>query len=349
MGTIVGNPFGLVASKSEAEALTESVKTGNEAKFYVTGHSSDYTGASISGGNDKASSAAIVINGCVLRGLSESQETTLEKMSNVSQIMQYKGSVQNLATLLAIKNAAVGDTYNVVTAVTLGNATYPAGTNFCCKTAGTSTGTPAANWDPLGGSFTVLGTKISIQSFHDNNFYSDGRLIIDAGGNDAISHVDISVSSAVQISTAQLTIGSGGALLGDSVNIPLTTSVTVGTSHISLGDVTRSSIISNLQIPIATQLSHSDNAIKFDGNLLALSTWTGIYFGTGLKLSTINDTEFSINLDYIALSSSGITVNGEGIAIKYDGDGGLSINNNNQLRLDTVWLGSFIDARLSAN
>lgn len=265
--------------------------------------------------------------------------------------MQYKGSVQDLAALVAIKNAAVGDTYNVISAVTIGSTTYPAGTNFCCKTAGTSTGTPAANWDSLGGSFSVLGTKISIQNFYDRNFdKQENRLTIDAGSYDAITHVDIPVSSSVYIDPIGImTIGSGGALLGDNVEIPLATSVTVGTSYISLGDGTGSSIISNLQIPIATQLSHSNNAITFTGDLLALSTWTKIYFGTGLKLSTIDDTELSINLDYIALSSSGITVNDKGIAIKYDGDGGLSINNNNQLRLDTVWLGSFIDAHLSAN
>lgn len=90
----------------------------------------------------------------------------------------------------------MGDTYNVVSAVTIGDAAYPAGTNFCCKTAGTSTGTPAANWDSLGGSFTVLGTKISIQNFHQNNFdINASRLELDAGDCDAISHVDISVTS----------------------------------------------------------------------------------------------------------------------------------------------------------
>lgn len=113
-------------------------------------------------------------------------------------------------------------------------------------------------------------------------------MTIDAGDCDAISHVDIYVSSMVYFSTSAVRIGSIGALLGDEFYIPMSTKAEINSldSCILLGSSTTSLLSGGLKIPIATHLTADANQIKFNGKVLALGNGVSIDVGSGLKVST---------------------------------------------------------------
>lgn len=161
MGKIQGQPFGLVVSKTPQDALTESKKAGNEAKFYV--HRSDQVldGAISDGAGDGSKACDITINGNVIRGLSAEDRlrigSNLENLkdqveglkSQLSRPINYKGTVADKTALDALTDVKDGDMYNVESAIKIDGKEYPAYTNFVY--IGTKPLSDEKIWDSLGG------------------------------------------------------------------------------------------------------------------------------------------------------------------------------------------------------
>lgn len=125
MGNIVGKPFGVVASKDYNTALTESVKEGNQAKFYLTENGgkgfNDITATTDDSRN------TLIVNGNKIQGVSTSDINKLNLISGSGLItdgaFRYKGSVKNFESLPT--NANIGDVYNILDIFKIDGATYP--------------------------------------------------------------------------------------------------------------------------------------------------------------------------------------------------------------------------------
>lgn len=191
MGKIQGQPFGLVVSKTPQEALTESKKAGNEAKFYV--HRSDQVldGAISDGAGDGSNACEITINGNVIRGISRQDRISISSVAGINNEIQelykkvskpinYKGTVADGKALYALTGVKVGDMYNVESEITIDdNKTYPAYTNFVALLDGN--GNQENMWDSLGG--VKLDLKISTKYGRTPLLYDDsmGGLIMSYG------------------------------------------------------------------------------------------------------------------------------------------------------------------------
>lgn len=125
MGNIVGKPFGVVASKDYNTALTESVKEGNQAKFYLTENGgkgfNDITATTDDSRN------TLIVNGNKIQGVSTSDINKLNLISGSGLItdgaFKYKGSVKNFESLPT--NANIGDVYNILDIFKTNGTTYP--------------------------------------------------------------------------------------------------------------------------------------------------------------------------------------------------------------------------------
>lgn len=160
MGNIVGKPFGVVASIDYEAALKESVKKGNQAKFYLASqHDVSLDSIDPSDEFNTKRRNALIINGNTIQGISEEDSVKLDELSCVTKIFQYKGSVETGDDLKAKvpPEASVGDVWNVEKECEIDGVKYPAHTNFVCSSAkvdidwkpGSST------WDSLGGAIQM--------------------------------------------------------------------------------------------------------------------------------------------------------------------------------------------------
>lgn len=166
MGNIVGKPFGVVASKDYNTALTESVKEGNQAKFYLTENEGN-------GFNDITATTddsrnTLIVNGNKIQGVSTSDINKLNLISGSGLItdgaFRYKGSVDNISKLP--DDAKVGDVYNISTHFMIGSIDYPAYTSVVYVNDGTNT------WQSLGGEMKLGTHAIGLRTTDDNIFYS---------------------------------------------------------------------------------------------------------------------------------------------------------------------------------
>ena len=116
MGNIVGKPFSVVASKDYNTALTESVKEGNQAKFYLTENGgkgfNDITATTDDSRN------TLIVNGNKIQGVSTSDINKLNLISGSGLItdgaFRYKGPVNKIFNLPSNpNNVSIGDVYNI--------------------------------------------------------------------------------------------------------------------------------------------------------------------------------------------------------------------------------------------
>ena len=157
MGNVVGKQFGVVASKDYNTALTESVKEGNQGKFYLTENGgkgfNDITATTDDSRN------TLIVNGNKIQGVSTSDINKLNLISGSGLItdgaFRYKGSVDNISKLP--DDAKVGDVYNISTHFMIGSIDYPAYTSVVYVNDGTYT------WRSLGGKMklSTAGKKSS--------------------------------------------------------------------------------------------------------------------------------------------------------------------------------------------
>lgn len=107
--------------------------------------------------------------------LSAAQGKTLnDKISALGSVYRIKGSKTNISEVLALTDAKVGDTWNVINAFTFGGKPYPANTNIVCITATSTSDHDENNWDPLGGTVD-LSIYVPKSDIVDNLSTSDSK------------------------------------------------------------------------------------------------------------------------------------------------------------------------------
>lgn len=190
MGNIVGKQFGVVASKNVADSLAESVKEGNQAKFYLAQAGPDANGIALDNVTKvtDVDRNVLIINGNTIQGINKKDIDKLDAISDATKIFKYKGSVNTKEQLLEkTPSSEVGDVYNVEVSIELNNIYYPAHTNFV-YTGLSSTGDNEKYWDSLGGTMQI-GTSAKISRI------SDGEVHWEAGNKMPIASLNLKVST----------------------------------------------------------------------------------------------------------------------------------------------------------
>lgn len=128
----------------------------NTQELYMLKDPSKITSSDYSGWTKVSNISTQVINNLTsdstTAALSAAQGKALNtKITALTGALIRRGSKNNIAEVIAITNAKVGDVWNVVTEFELNGSTYPAGTDVVCITATTSGSHTAANWDAIGG------------------------------------------------------------------------------------------------------------------------------------------------------------------------------------------------------
>lgn len=232
MGNIVGKLFRVVASKDYATALAESVKEGNQAKFYLAqkdGKALD--GVTATTDNDRNT---LIINGNRIQGVSNNDISKLDAITDVTKLFKYKGSVDTFGDLPtgALHDVSVGDVWNIKSDFTLEGVTYPAYTNVVCVTAAYRSA-PVIKWDALGGTME-MGTSVvptvrdSILSYKTkNNIPISSFEIILGSGIVADSYgtirLQLTTKNFTRLNDDTLYINNNGAPL-ESVKLQISTS-----------------------------------------------------------------------------------------------------------------------------
>lgn len=161
MGNIVGKQFRVVASKNVTDSLADSVKEGNQAKFYLAQEGAGGGAAldNITRVTDDARNV-LIINGNKIQGISNNDVAKLNTI-DATKIFTYKGSVATFADLPngKLRDVSVGDVWNIQHEFTLGDVLYPAYTNVVCASIAYGSA-PVIQWDALGGTMQ-MGTTVA--------------------------------------------------------------------------------------------------------------------------------------------------------------------------------------------
>lgn len=97
-----------------------------------------------------------------------------DKISALGSVYRIKGSKTNISDVLALTDAKVGDTWNVINAFAFGGKPYPANTNVVCIIATSTSNHGENNWDPLGGTVD-LSTYVPKSDIVDDLLTSDSK------------------------------------------------------------------------------------------------------------------------------------------------------------------------------
>lgn len=109
------------------------------------------------------------------KALSAAQGKALnDKISALGPVYRIKGSKTNISEVLALKDAKVGDVWNITSAFTIGGKPYPANTNVVCIAERSTSTNPQNSWDPLGGTVD-LSTYVPKSDIVDNLSTSDSK------------------------------------------------------------------------------------------------------------------------------------------------------------------------------
>lgn len=346
MGNIVGKLFRVVASKDYATALAESVKGGNQAKFYLAqkdGKALD--GVTATTDNDRNT---LIINGNRIQGVSNNDISKLDAITDVTKLFKYKGSVDtfdNLPTGTS-HDVSVGDVWNIKSDFTLEGVTYPAYTNVVCVTAAYGSA-PMIKWDALGGTMemgtsvapTVKDSRLSYKTKNNipiSSFEivlgSDTGLVADASG---IIRLDLSTALSEKFNNT-LTF-SGGSRPVERFQID------VDTTHGIY--ITKDKKIGLLVTDgKTTQGSAFGDSLLQIGNGLTPIAAFNIKTGDGLHIETQNDNKIGLNISTYGLSIDNnkqlcLSLSGDSNAFipesqyKYCKESGLCIDSNGGLRI----------------
>ena len=79
--TNIGKLFGVVTSKNQATAITESKQDANSGQFYITRTNNSNTGGVGNTQGDASEAISLTINGNVLRGISKADAIKLANLS----------------------------------------------------------------------------------------------------------------------------------------------------------------------------------------------------------------------------------------------------------------------------
>lgn len=347
MGNIVGKLFRVVASKDYATALAESVKEGNQAKFYLAqkdGKALD--GVTETTDNDRNT---LIINGNRIQGVSNNDISKLDAITDVTKLFKYKGSVDTFDDLPtgALRDVSVGDVWNIKSDFTLEGVTYPAYTNVVCVTAAYGSA-PMIDWDALGGTME-MGTSVdptvkdSILRYRTKNnipissfgivLGSDTGLVANASG---VIRLDLGTALSEKINNNTLRF-SGGSRPIERFQID------VDATHGIY--ITEDKKIGLLVTNAATTPggAFGDSLLQIGNGLTPIAAFN-IKTGNGLRIETQNDNEIGLNIStkglsinnnkqlYLSLSSDRNAIIYED-QYKYCDGGGLCIDSNGGLRI----------------
>lgn len=259
MGNIVGKQFGVVASKNYTTALAESVKEGNQAKFYLAQSGSGIALDNITKVTDDDRNT-LIINGNKIQGISNNDVAKLNAITDVTKLFKYKGSVSpEDFNALSAYDVNKGDVYNVTGECEVNKIKYPAHTNFVCVNV-SQLGPQASTieWDSLGGTMQIgtptKGVKIGTGTIQWSN---TNRV--------PISDLQLRVEKGLSVSTNEtigINIGTGLKFQGNIIALKLSTESTevisvyegAGTSGLNIDDK------GGLYVALATS---SDNGTRY--------------------------------------------------------------------------------------
>lgn len=217
MGNIVGKQFKVVASKNLKDSLADSVKSGNQAKFYLAQNNNPNEQKALDSvtevtDNDRN---VLIINGNTIQGVSKNDISKLDAISDATKIFRYQGSLATKSALLAKipPFVKVGDVYNVESEVMLDGFCYPPHTNFVYIGGH---GNTELNWDSLGGimqigthAFQIKESESVLVWKTDNDApLSELRLTL---ATDSCLHINDDTSLGLAISSS-LGISANGSL-----------------------------------------------------------------------------------------------------------------------------------------
>ena len=185
--TNIGKPFGIVTSKNQATAITESKQTNNAGQFYITKTDNSNTGGVSNTEGNASDAIALTINGNVLRGISKDDATKLANLNigsgtTTEGAFNYKGNVIQFVALPT--DAKVGDVYIVNDVFTIDNITYPAYSSVV--------NIGPREWKPLGGAMEI-GTSVDPKL--EQSTYSTQRLYYTTYNDTPISSFSITVDN----------------------------------------------------------------------------------------------------------------------------------------------------------
>ena len=321
MGNIVGKQFRVVASKDYATALAESVKEGNQAKFYLAqkdGKALD--GVTATTDNDRNT---LIINGNRIQGVSNNDISKLDAITDVTKLFKYKGSVDTLNDLPTgeLRDVSVGDVWNIKSNFALEGVTYPAYTNVVCVTAAYGS-VPMIEWDALGGTMdmgiSVAPTvKNSILSYKTINNIPISSFEIVLGSGTGIMADDNGVIE-LQLATRHFTKLNDDTLYINSTGCPLEgVYLDVNNSNglwingnsldLRLATATVEDIDSHLEFSAAAPIKHF--AINCRGGI-----WADSDFGAEPALSLkLSSSELNVSTaDFNKQRVSGLSIDNDG-------------------------------------
>lgn len=181
MEKIVGKQFGVVASKSLKDSLADSVKEGNQAKFYLAQNNNPNDQEALENVTTVTDydRNALIINGNTIQGISKNDISKLDAISDAARIFKYQGSLATKELLLqkTPPYVKVGDVYNVESEVTLNNIHYPAHTNFVYTGGNKNT---ELNWDSLGGAMQMGTSAQPTVKDHVLSYRTNDRMLADS-------------------------------------------------------------------------------------------------------------------------------------------------------------------------
>lgn len=339
MGNIVGKLFRVVASKSLKDSLADSVKEGNQAKFYLAQNNNPNEQKALENVTTVTDydRNVLIINGNTIQGISKNDISKLDAISDATKIFKYQGSLATKENLLAKMppSVEVGDVYNVESEVTLNNICYPAHTNFVYIGGYENT---ELNWDSLGGTLQI-GTH-AIQRKE-----SDSTIGWETDNEMPLSEFKFMVNTDTGLyidddAKLALTISSGG--------IP-----TLQISTDSTGLVTYKSVI-NANHPLNSITIQVSTGLKIENdNKICLCLATGANLGSAISNYSgagVSGLDIFGGGLYVVLSSSA-TINKKFLVNKGDG---ISLDYTelvNSLMTDTslkIYIGSLIEDALKA-
>lgn len=366
MGKIVGKQFRVVASKNLKDSLADSVKEGNQAKFYLAQAPSvasiNPDGVSlddVTTPDKEFDRNVLIINGNKIQGVNDSDIIKLNAIQDVINLFVYKGSVDTFANL-PTTNVKVGDVYNVNREFYIENVSYPAHTNVVCSYAKSGAGHQFITWDALGGTMQI-GTSVRPHTVNDKQLsYNVPEKIpissfsIYLAENSSLKVIDGKISlnksrpSAKRTDNETLYYGSADPIGEFSIKVDVSQGLYINdlnmiSLNISSSEGLNTNSSNALYILLATDKTVPINSIQKE-----LCANSGLAFNEHGALTIAIGEQSSNNMDCI----NGALVLGEGSSS--DGHGGLCISSNamvNFINTNTsirTYISSLIDEKLKA-
>lgn len=271
MGNIVGKKFGVVASTGYERALEESVKEGNQGKFYLT----EYKGKGFNDIDIKTieSRNTLIVDGNKIIGVSDTDVQKLTRLSSNPNYFSYRGDV-NFSTALP-DNANIGDVYNINSEFNLGtNIWYPAYTSVIC--IGTDSVTGKNVWKPLGGTLEIGKPAFG---------YIDGSYHVLHFGTDS--------TKMYPISSFDIYLSSGLHSVNSSIGLELSTYTYYNNSELNTSGLTIDE--HGLKLALASNFSYKNQENEFIDALDIVGTDKAEYGGLTISAEKL--------INYLKLSS----------------------------------------------